>query len=70
MGFFPPNCKAGKAVRSIKNRKTIKCPKPNYLINKQANELNRQFSKVIAGKYMTKCLTSLAIKEMEIELAA
>lgn len=45
----PPNCAAGKGLIATiykELKKKIKCPKPNYLINKQANELNRQFSKV------------------------
>jgi hypothetical protein len=35
-----------------------------------ANELNRQFSKEVqmANKYVKKCLTSLALKEIQIEI--
>jgi hypothetical protein len=41
------------------------------LINKRANELNRQFSKEavqMVNKYMKKCSISLAIKEMKSKL--
>jgi hypothetical protein len=40
-------------------------PKNNSIYN-WANALNRQFSKYDRHKYMMKCPTSLAIKEMQI----
>jgi uridine kinase len=41
----------------------------NSAINKWANELSRQFSNEVqmANKYMKKCLTSLATKEMKVQ---
>jgi hypothetical protein len=51
--------------------KELKIQKNHNAINKWANELNREFSKddkYMANKYIKKCSTSLAIKEMQCNL--
>jgi hypothetical protein len=51
--------------------KKLNSPKINVPMKKWANELNRAFSKKevqMAEKHMKDCLSSLAIKEMQIKI--
>jgi hypothetical protein len=60
----------GLTTNIYMNLKNLNSPQINDQMKKWANELNRAFSKEelqMAKKYMKKCSTSLAIKEVQIK---
>jgi hypothetical protein len=67
ISYLPYKGSISRIYKSSK-KETVK-KNPNNLINKWANELDRQFSEGthITNKHMKKCSISLFIKEMQIK---
>jgi hypothetical protein len=60
-------CEGPKFKLQYCKKKNLTSQRINNPLNKMVNELNRQLSKEVqlANKLMTKCSTSLAIKQMQ-----
>jgi hypothetical protein len=64
------SCDKGLITRIYRELKKLHSQIINKLLKKWAHEFNREFLKEevqIANKYMKKCSTSLAMKEIQIE---